>query len=280
MNEKVKGTLLTVLAAVLFSTAGICVKLVTWDNLALVAGRSFFTGVSVFLYFKLTGKPIVINKAVLVCGAVLSALTTSFVLATKMTSAANAIVLQYTEPVFVIFLVWVVYRIKPVKQEIAVIIAAFIGIICFFFDKLTPGGYIGNIIAVFSGFLFALVFMAKRMDGADYPSSVFVSAVINFVVGFYQIPSQTDFRPVTIIMMMLYGVLPCTLGYIALNAGLDKVSLVTGSVICMLEPILNPIWVAIFYGERITLMSFVGSVILLSAATVYSIWQVKKDAPQ
>ena len=277
MNEKLKGTLLVLAAAVIFSFAGLFVKLITWDNMAIVAGRSFATGAAALLCMKIRGRKPVLNKPVIFCGFSLSALSISFVMATKLTSAANAIVLQYTQPVFIILALWLLFGQKPKKEEITVIIVAFAGILCFFMDRLTPGGFAGNVIAVFSGLLFALVFLAKKMDGADYESSIFVSAVINLCAGFWQIPSQSDFRPVVLLMLVLYGTLPCAVGYMFLSAGLDRVSLVTGAVICMLEPILNPIWVALFYGETIGRMAFFGTVILLCTATAYSIMQIKQN---
>ena len=79
------------------------------------------------------------------------------------------------------------------------------------------------------------------------------------------------------LMVVLFGTVSCFWGYIFLSAGLDRIPLVTGALLTMLEPVLNPIWVALFYGETMSVMSVIGTVILLGTASVYSIMQMKKE---
>ena len=81
-------------------------------------------------------------------------------------------------------------------------------------------------------------------------------------------------------MVVLFGTVSCFGGYILLSAGLDRIPLVTGALLTMLEPVLNPIWVALFYGETMGVMSVVGTVILLGTAAVYSVMQIRKEQLQ
>jgi len=101
--------------------------------------------------------------------------------------------------------------------------------------------------------------------------------VINVVTCGWRIPLQTDWRPVPVLMVVLFGTVSCFGGYILLSAGLDRIPLVTGALLTMLEPVLNPIWVAAFYGETMGVMSVAGTVILLGTATVYSVMQIRKE---
>ena len=166
---------------------------------------------------------------------------------------------------------------RPQKAEIIAVAAAFAGILFFFMDKLTPGGMTGNIIAIGSGLVYAVFMLVKKMKGSDYLSSVVLSAVINVVTCGWKIPLQTDWRPVPVLMVVLFGTVSCFWGYIFLSAGLDRIPLVTGALLTMLEPVLNPIWVALFYGETMSVMSVIGTVILLGTAAVYSIMQIRKE---
>ncbi|MBQ6359720.1 MAG: EamA family transporter [Lachnospiraceae bacterium] len=279
MNEQIKGTIYVLLAAIALSLSGLFVKLATWDSIAVLGGKSAATLAVAAVYMKMTNYRFVFNKPVILGGICLSLISLMFTVATRATSAANAIVLQYTQPFFVILLLWLIYKQRPAKAEITAVVIAFVGILFFFMDKLTPGGMTGNIIAICSGFVYAVFMLIKKMKGSDYVSSVVLSAVLNVVTCGWRIPMQTDWRPVPVLMVALFGTVSCFFGYLFLSAGLDRIPLVTGALLTMLEPVLNPIWVALFYGETMGVMSVVGTVILLGTAAVYSVRQIRKEQP-
>ena len=279
MNEQIKGTIYVLLAAIALSLSGLFVKLATWDSIAVLGGKSAATLAVAAVYMKMTNYRFVFNKPVILGGICLSLISLMFTVATRATSAANAIVLQYTQPFFVILLLWQIYKQRPAKAEITAVVIAFVGILFFFMDKLTPGGMTGNIIAICSGFVYAVFMLIKKMKGSDYVSSVVLSAVLNVVTCGWRIPMQTDWRPVPVLMVALFGTVSCFFGYLFLSAGLDRIPLVTGALLTMLEPVLNPIWVALFYGETMGVMSVVGTVILLGTAAVYSVRQIRKEQP-
>ena len=127
-------------------------------------------------------------------GAVLNfVMALTFVMATKMTTAANAIVLQFTEPVFLILIVWIVYRQKPKKDAVLTCILVLCGIFCFFFESLSTGGMAGNILAIVSGVTYAGVFLIKKFPGGDFESSLMVSHLISIVVGIPFLMRETVF---------------------------------------------------------------------------------------
>ena len=199
----------------------------------------------------------------------------SFVAATKLTTAANAIVLQFTEPIFVILLMWFIYKKKPGKDALIACAVVFAGILCFFFESLGAGQMAGDLLAILSGFTYALVMMMKKFEGADFESSLIVSNIISAVVG---IPGYFgDFSTASVadawVFMLLLGVVQFGLSYIFLSKGLDYVSPVTASLTSTIEPILNPILVAVFYGEKIGAAAVVGAVLVVGAAAVYNVRQ-------
>ena len=124
--------------------AGILVKKIPWSSLTINATRSIFAFAVIFLYTRVTKHKCIMSGPV-VFGAVCNcAMSTTFVLATKLTSAANAIVLQFTEPIFVILIVWAFYKKKPDRSAVIACAVTFGGILCFFFDKITPGNMISD----------------------------------------------------------------------------------------------------------------------------------------
>ena len=187
--------------------------------------------------------------------------------------AANAIVLQFTEPIFVILLMWALYKKKPKKAAVVACAVVFAGILCFFLDSLSAGGMAGNLLAVFSGFTYALVMMMKGFPGADFESSLLASHVISLSIGLPSFLGETDHSAKAWICIILLGVIQFGLSYIFLSRGLDRVSPVTASLTSTLEPILNPILVAIFCGETIGRTAVIGAVLVIGAAACYNVYE-------
>ena len=270
-----RGTVYVLLSAICFSTGGVLIKLIPWSSMTIQGIRSIFSILVVGGYMLLRRQRFVWNKTVFwgaICNTVMAF---SFVAATKLTTAANAIVLQFTEPIFVILLMWFIYKKKPGKDALIACAVVFAGILCFFFESLGAGQMAGDLLAILSGFTYALVMMMKKFEGADFESSLIVSNIISAVVG---IPVYfRDFSTASVadawVFMLLLGVVQFGLSYIFLSKGLDYVSPVTASLTSTIEPILNPILVAVFYGEKIGAAAVVGAVLVVGAAAVYNVRQ-------
>ena len=277
-TNKTMGTVYVLLSAVVFSMAGILVKKIPWSSLTINATRSIFAFAVIFLYTRVTKHKCIMSGPV-VFGAVCNcAMSTTFVLATKLTSAANAIVLQFTEPIFVILIVWAFYKKKPDRSAVIACAVTFGGILCFFFDKITPGNMAGNLIAIFSGFAYSGVFLMKNFRNGDFESSLLLSYLMNIAIGIWYLPSEPDQSPEVWLLVIVLGTAQFSLGYILLSKGLDSVSPVTASLTSTLEPILNPILVAVFYGEMIGWMSVLGAALVLGSALIYNLIQIKKES--
>lgn len=274
-TDSLRGTVYVLLSAICFSTGGVLIKLIPWSSMTIQGIRSIFSILVVGGYMLLRCQRFVWNKTVFwgaICNTVMAF---SFVAATKLTTAANAIVLQFTEPIFVILLMWFIYKKKPGKDALIACAVVFAGILCFFFESLGAGQMAGDLLAILSGFTYALVMMMKKLEGADFESSLIVSNIISAVVG---IPVcfrdfSTAFVADAWAFMLLLGVVQFGLSYIFLSKGLDYVSPVTASLTSTIEPILNPILVAVFYGEKIGAAAVVGAVLVVGAAAVYNVRQ-------
>ena len=272
-KESMKGTIYVLLSAVCFSTGGVLIKSIPWSSITIQGIRSIFSFMLIASYMVITKRKFVWNKTVLFGAICNTVMALTFVSATKMTTAANAIVLQFTEPIFVILLMWILYKKKPKKAAVIACAVVFAGILCFFLDSLSAGGMAGNLLAVFSGFTYALVMMMKGFPGSDFESSLLASHVMSLCIGLPSFLGETDHSAKAWICIILLGVIQFGLSYIFLSRGLDCVSPVTASLTSTLEPILNPILVAIFCGETIGRTAFIGAALVIGAAACYNVYE-------
>lgn len=183
VNNPAVGTFYVLLSAIFFSLGGFMIKIVPWQSLSVSGVRSIFALITLLLYMKLIHHPFRLNPSVIFGGICSASMSITFVCATKMTSAANAIILQFTHPVFLILILWIFYHKRPDKRAILTCIIALIGIVCFFFDKITSGGMLGNLLAIISGLSYAIMFQMKKMKGGDFESSLVISYILAFIIG-------------------------------------------------------------------------------------------------
>ena len=202
----------------------------------------------------------------------------AFVAATKLTTAANAIVLQFTEPVFVILLMWLIFHKKPGRDAVFACAGVFAGILCFFYTSLDAGAMAGNLLAILSGLAYALVMMQKKFRGADFESSLLVSCALSAAIGIPFYGQESEMSLHIWFFVLLLGMVQFGLSYVFLSRGLDAVSPVTASLTSAIEPILNPVLVAVFYGETIGATAVIGALLVVGSATVYNVRQAKNAA--
>lgn len=279
VTSPLAGTIYVILSAIFFSIGGVLIKLMPWSALSISGIRNIFILLTILAYMKLTRHPFVLNPSVIFGGICTSAMSTTFVIATKLTTAANAIILQFTHPIFLILILWLFFRKKPDKKAIITCIITFMGIICFFFDKLSAGGIVGNLFAIFSGLAYAFMFSIKQMKDGDFESSMIVSAALSFIIGLPSFMQETVFSPSIWLCIVILGVVQSGLAYICLSRSLDAVSPVTAALTSGIEPILNPVLVAIFYGESIGPLSMLGAVLVVGSVLTYSLGQIRHPAP-
>ena len=272
-----KGIFCVLMAALLFSIGGLCIKLVPWSPLAINGARNLISVILIGIYLKAIHHKIVINPAVLFGAVCMTGTTTLYTIANKLTTAANTIVLQFTAPVFVIFFMWLFFKERPKRMDIAASVAVFIGIICFFIDGLSSGNMLGNVLAVLSGVSYAGVFMMNSFEKSDSLSSIFLGQALSAVTCVWFVFGETNFGVTAIGGIVALGVFQLALAYIFMSKGLNEVPAVTASLTTAIEPILNPLWVALFYHEVITPLAFVGAVIVIAAVVGYNLWNAVRS---
>ena len=210
-------------------------------------------------------------------GALCQALTTTLcMLANKMTTAANAIVLQYAAPAYIILYLLIIKKQRQQWQDIMACILVFIGLICFFIDGLSIGGMLGNVLAAVSGVTFAGFCITGSREGADNISMITFGFMLSAIIGVPFIATETDFSALTLSMAAILGIFQMGIAYICFGIGLKSTGAVATSLISGLEPILNPVWVALIYKETMGKTALIGAVIVIVAILGYNVVTAKK----
>lgn len=270
-----RGLAYVLISALCFSLAGVLIKIVPWNPVSINGARCIFAIIPMYLYLRATGRRFHVNKQIIGGAALDFAMLETFVIANKLTTAANAIVLQFTEPVWVILLAWIIFRSRPRASAVAASIVVIAGIVCFFLDSLSAGGVLGNILAIVSGLAYAGVFLLKESPKCDFECAAILGFAACFVVGIPFYAQETVFSLDILLAIMALGIAQLGLAYFFLSKGLDVVSPVTASLTSTIEPLLNPILVAIVVGETIGPLSIFGAVLVIGAATAYNVYAAR-----
>ena len=269
------AVLCVLLASMCFSTGGLFIKLIPWSALAINGARNLIGAAVIGVYLLLTRHKLVFNKTVFIGALSMIGVTTLFAISNKLTTAANAIVLQFTAPVFVILLMAVLYREKPRRADVITCAAVLLGVCLFFVDGIQAGNLPGNAVAILSGVCYAGVFMMNTGDQADAISSCFLGQLAAGVIFTPLCFGEQDFFAPTLLSVLALGVIQVGGAYILFSLGIKRTPAITASLITGLEPILNPLWVALFYGETVSTLALAGAVIVVGSIVLYNVWIAK-----
>jgi len=268
---KVSGGVCLFIAALLFSFGGVMFKVSPWAAMSINSGRNIISAIIVLTYALSIKHKFRINKSVLLGAFCMFATTTLYAFANKMTTAANAIILQFAAPIFIILFMWLFFKERPKKLDIMACVVIFAGIICFFIDGLNAGGMLGNALALLSGVTYAGVFMMNTFPGSDSLSSIVIGQAFS---GFFGLPwlfMETDFSFAPVGVVVAAGIFQLGIAYVFISKGLECTSPVTASLITGIEPVLNPVWTAIIYKENMGVTAIIGGVIVIGAVVVYNV---------
>ncbi len=264
--ERRKALLYLVLAAILWSTGGVLVKSMDWQPLAILAGRSLFASLVFLVYLRRLPTQWTRWK---VLAAVASILTQFlFVTATKLTTAANAIFLQYTAPIYVVLLAFWFLREKPSRTDWVSMGIIFAGLFLFFGDKLSAQGFYGNILAALSGVTSATMVVAFRAqkDG-DPADSILLASLFMAIFGApFILRESWSVTNWTIIASL--GLFQIGLAFVFFTQGIKHIPALEANLVGTLEPVLNPVWVFLFLGESMGLYALLGGLVVLAGVTI------------
>ncbi len=265
------GTAMMLCASLCFSTGGLLMKLIPWNPLAINGARNLIACLVIGGFLLATRHRLKFNATVLVGAISMAGVTTLFAIANKLTTAGNTIILQYTAPIWIVILCFLLLGQKPDRTALISILIVFAGILCFFFEGLSTGKWLGDLLALLSGIFYAGVFMLNSFEKGDALSSVFFGQLACGVVLSPLVLRETDFSAPVLLSVFLLGAVQVGLAYIFFTTGTKYTDPVTASIINALEPILNPVLVAVFYGEMLGPLSLVGAAIVLCGILFYNL---------
>jgi len=274
-NRKNRAMLLMVITAAMWSIGGIFIKLISWNPFLIAGVRSGISGSIMALYMAATRTQFKLNRYSLLAGMGLGCSATLFTIANKLTTAANAIVLQYTAPVFILLISAVFFKEKMQKQDILVVCVTMGGMVLFFLDQLSPGNLLGNILGILAGVTLGQMFVMVGRGGDDDAtrmSGILIAHALTMMIGLpLGIPQTEEVAAMEILYVIILGVFQLGIPYVLYGIASKDCPPLACSLIGMLEPLLNPVWVAIFIGEVPGPFALAGAAIIIVTVTWWCI---------
>ena len=269
------------ICAALWSVAGIFIKLIPWNGFAVAGMRSLIAGLTIAAYMLITRRRYILSRRTVVGGIMTAGVYTCFTVANKLTTAANAIVLQFTCPVFIVILSAIFLKQKIRKNDLAVVIATLAGIALFFFDQLKPGYILGNFVAIAAGMFMAVMFiLVGNMEGDERFSTITNGQFLTFFVGLpFIIATKPEFTAAATASILVLGVFQLGISYILYVKSTQYCPPLACCLLGALEPLLNPVWVLIFDGERPGVWALIGGIIVVVSITLWCIFDRDKKEP-
>ncbi len=262
-----RAVLLLVAAALCWSLGGLLIKAVPWSPLAVAGGRGLIAGI--FLLLTNRGLRFHFSRDQLLGAIGYAACTVTFCTATKLTTAANAILLQYTAPVWVaLFGAWFLGE-KATRADWITIAVVLTGMGLFFADSLELSHFLGNLIAVISGVCFAGMTLAlRKQKDTSATESIILGNFLAAAIGAWWIFHAPALTATGWTSLLTLGVVQLGVSYWLYARAIKHVTALEAVLIPVIEPILNPVWVLLTLGERPSWLALVGGVIVLAAVTV------------
>jgi drug/metabolite transporter, DME family len=265
--EHQKGIIAVLIAAIIWSSGGILIKLITLHPMQLSLIRAIFAALVFAIIFR--KKAFIFNGMTFINGIFYAGILILFVIATKLTTAANAIFLQYTAPIYVLVFEPLINKTEFKRINLITMFVCFAGMVLFFVGELSFTHIEGNIVALLSGVAFAAFLIGMRNNKHEYQfSTIFYG---NVIIALLCIPFAGSFQALTIsdfLMVSFLGIVQIGIAYAIFTYGLKRVYAIEASLIGMIEPVLNPVWVLIWYGEIPSFFAIIGGIIIISAIAI------------
>ena len=271
--------LLVLGAAILWSTGGLFIKATHLSPFEVSFGRSFLAAITIVIFTRSEGFGL--NRISAITSVLYAALLILFVVATKMTTAANAIFLQYTAPVYVLILEPIFYKEKFRGRDFVTVAACLAGMSLFFVGKLRPQDVSGNLFALASGVCFALFFLLLRHSKARQVNRAASAIYGNLIVVVLCAPAflgaaRRGISPEDYARLAYLGIVQIGFAYLLFTLAMARgLRSLDAGIIGYVEPVLNPIWVFLFLGERPSGWAIIGGVIIIASVIVHMLFESK-----
>lgn len=270
-RSQATGKLVLAGTALLWSTAGVCVKLLPWGAFTISFSRSLLAAIVFLIYMR---KPhLRFTRSNVLAAVFMSVTAVLFMFANKLTTAANAIVLQYTAPV-ILYLFSVIFgKKRPSVLEAAIVGVVILGCALSFADRIDGGHLLGNLLALASAFTFAAMIYMNNRPETDPMESQLLGNLISMAVAFPFLffDKGLAFSWPILGVALFQGLFQFGTAHVLFGIGIKRTDYVSASLILTLEPMLSPVWALIVLGELPGVMAIVGFFTVLAGVTAYSL---------
>ena len=261
MKQSTSYTIL-IIAALMWSLGGLFIKLVNLNPMAITGIRSLGAAVVLLIYIK---KPKLYWNRYFFAGVLAySMMVILYVISIRLTTAANAIFLEFTAPLYVVVFGYFLLNERINRFDIFAMVIIFLGMGLFFMDELSFYGFWGNILALLAGVCLALVTVLIRKEKESAFEIVFFGNALTtiiclpFIIQGFNSTTQVDW-----FIIFGLGIFQLGIPYLLYTTALKYVSALDAILVGMLEPVFNPIWVYIFVGEAMGEWAFIGAALVI-----------------
>lgn len=282
-----KARLFVLAAAALFSTGGLAIKLTDWPTLAVAGGRSL---VAAAVLLALPEVRRSIRRPSWTLAVSYAATMLLFVAATKSTTAAHAVFLQATAPLYVAVLSIPALRERPRAAEIALLLPMACGLALLLWGSGPPAATaprprLGNALGVASGVAWAATIVALRRTSRSGPAGTALGSVAagNALAGGLGLLLSLPLPPPDLsdaAALLWLGVFQIALAYVFLARAAGRVRAFETSLLLLAEPVLNPIWTFLFLGERLSPLALAGCSLVLGSSLLRALGDRRAIAPR
>ena len=281
MRKETVGILQMIACAALWSMAGVMFKYIPWNAMVIAALRAAVAGLVVYAYIRYRGYGVRVDGRVLRTGISKGLTCVLFVLSNKLTTAANAIVLQFTAPVFLMIFTALFFKGRFRRGDVLAVILTMGGISLFFFDELDAGALAGNLVGVAAGMAMGAMYMFMGEVGeSERLNAVLVGEIFTVLLGApFLFFTRVELSPLPVALILILGVFQLGIPYILYALAAGKCPPLACCLLAALEPLLNPVWVLLFYGEKPGPMALVGGAAVILTVTAWSVWSANKEKP-
>ena len=266
---------LLVLTGVIWSTGGFMIKLIPWPPLVIAGLRSGVAALVIYLYNRPQKLPV--GKYTLGGAVAYAVMVIFFVLANKLTTAGNTILIQYTAPVYVALIGFSFLRERVSLIDWITILFILSGLLLFFLDDLSGTNLWGNIAAIFSSFGFSglILFLRKQKKGRPI-DSVLIGNLLTFCICTPFIFQDVTFEASIWLKIVFLGIIQLGLAYILFTIAIKHVTALDAVIYPVIEPIFNPIFAYVFLGETLQFFAYIGGALVLMGVIGRGVLQIKK----
>ena len=273
MNRN-KAIILVLLTGIIWSTGGFMVKLISWPPLVISGIRSGIAMLVILLFNR--PENIRFSKNTILGAFFYAVMVTFFVMANKLTSAGNVILIQYAAPFYVAVFSFIFLKEKPTNLDWITIIILLVGLSLFFFEDLLFDQLLGNIFGIISGFGFAgtILFMRKQKDARPI-DSILLGNLITFLISAPFYVGGITNEPIAWVGILYLGIFQLGLSYCLYSIAIKHISALDASIYPVIEPLSSPLFAFLILGETMTNNSIIGGVIILLIVTLRGFIQNK-----